>query len=161
MKTVGFSMVNCHRDTIDWSFINDDARFYNDSITKIYANCAPPGFFTHLANIDTMFVQVDDYFWDEGNRIFETTANHLCIVFSVDYEHYEYLHDNLRGSVHHGAVQKVFNVETVQCFVTVTSDTEEYNLMPTFFNDSSAWNKIKEWLLPIVEEYSEVLRSAI
>ena len=81
MKTVGFSMVNCHRDTIDWSFINDDEKLDHGSIEELHANYAPIGFFSNLAKTDTLVAELfNSDFWLEGNRLLETKAKNLCIV---------------------------------------------------------------------------------
>ena len=89
----------------------------------------------------------------------ETKAKHLCIVCALRPDVNLQIMDQIVTLLRADNVQKTFNVETVACYVV--GDIKEALMLPTFENDSSAWNKVKEWFLPMVENYNQVLRSSV
>lgn len=159
-KIVNFIMTNFNRAAIDWSFINDDEKLDHGSIEELHANYAPIGFFSNLAKTDTLVAELfNSDFWLEGNRLLETKAKNLCIVCDLRPNVNLQLMDQIVTLLRADNAQKTFNVETVEC--CVVGDIKEALILPTFENDSSAWNKVKDWFLPMVKNYNQVLRSAV
>merc|ERR1711892_468114 len=125
---------------IDWSFINRDERLENGSIKKLIIKAkVPPGFFSNLAEIDTLCVSLSsrDFWFPANDWLKETKANCLrieCILGLGD-------HVNLLTVLRNGYIQKTFKVKTVECLVTEKGDYPVPQPM-TFENDAEVWGKI-------------------
>merc|ERR1712106_680276 len=112
----------------------------------------PSGFFSHLAEIDTMcvFLNAEGFWFPKNNWLKETKAKRLQIqleLWSGDLDHNASLLDLLRNDVS----QKTFKVETVECLVINKVKGDHRVRHPiTFKNDAEVWEQIKDWFLPTV-----------
>ena len=133
---------------IDWSFINRDERLDVGSIKRLVATCNTPlGFFDKLATIDTLVVGLGVEFWRQKNRFVEgTKAKRLVIECGLD------LDAALVSKLRNDNSRRAFTVDTIECLV---GENGNYPVPSprTFENDVEVWEKIKDWLLPIVDNY--------
>ena len=157
-KGINFEILHSGRAAIvpiDWSFTDDDERLDVGFIEKLFCTSAPVGFFANLADIDKLQVKLDTEFWHSESKVFlaDTKANHLEIICTLDQDTYD--QDNYWPLLNH--LRSVwfpstsFNVETVVCLID--GDADHVQKSPIFENDAEVWQKIKDWFLPIVDNY--------
>jgi len=149
-KTVSLEFTHTG-NSIDWSFINRNERLQNGSIKTLVeyptAPTVPTGFFSNLAEIDTISVILnDELFWHP--RLEKIKAKHLKISCCLRPDSFLFLLTRLLKDDN----QRAFKVDAIECLIMC--DMEFPVPQPkTFKNDAEVWVKMKDWFLSIVENY--------